>query len=164
MSNMTTEVNISQENIVKCLDKAVLVVLTNISDDEVTVADPDSLAFFKNADCRAAGIILSGDILVHVRLITPVMLARLLASRLGKCPPDNLNDDDISEGVAEIANQLAGRLRMLLWGQQCKTKMSLPGGDDPLAPDGTKRQALPPVNRFFTCMENLLLVQLVLFG
>jgi len=69
---------------------------------------------------------LTGDTTGKIEVALYKKLARQVAANIGHCDPEQLNDDEINDGVGELVNQIAGNTRTKLWEQGYKTEISPP--------------------------------------
>jgi chemotaxis protein CheX len=81
---------------------------------EVESSHQETYLFARNS--RLLGTVsavmeMSGDLSARVAVSFPPDLARLVTAKIAGCTPEELTEEDLTDGVGEVVNQISGRAR-----------------------------------------------------
>ena len=69
---------------------------------------------------------ITGDLQGRVAVSFPFGLARYLTSRIAWCTPEELTDEEVTDGIGEIINQVSGQARTILHKKGHELQIGLP--------------------------------------
>ncbi|HIJ85437.1 MAG: hypothetical protein HW380_402 [Magnetococcales bacterium] len=98
----------SLEKVFNAVQVAVVDVLSRMAMTEVVFIQRERMPSFR-IDQEAGGVVrLTGNLEGMIGIACPMRLVQDVVSRIVGLPPDQLNDEDLLDGIAELANMIGG--------------------------------------------------------